>query len=334
MRNMVLTLTVLALVATAAPAQNPNWLDKMFRGDTSHDFGTVPRGAQLFHRFEMINIWAVPLQLMSVRTSCGCVTATPSKELLQPREKGFLDITMDARRFTGSKNVSVYIMVGPQFTANTTLHISATSRADVVFNPGEVSFGVVSRGQTPTQTIDVEYAGNLDWRVTEVINNGAPLDISLEELYRRPGQVGYRIKTTLKADAPPGALKQDLVLKTNDPASPMVSMLVEATVRASLTVVPSVLSVRNLKVGELSTQRVVVRGTKPFKITSLEGLGDGIEADLPTTALTVQTIILKFKPAKSGELHRKMQIVTDLDEANSAPLTVEAQVAPKEEKKP
>ena len=39
--------------------------------------------------------------------------------------------------------------------------VSANSRADVVFNPGEVNFGSVSAGQSPTQTIRLAVGGNL-----------------------------------------------------------------------------------------------------------------------------------------------------------------------------
>ena len=57
-----------------------------------------------------------------------------------------------------------------------------------------------------------------------------PVDVTYEELYRRPGQVGYRIRATLKPDAAPGHLKQELTLKTNDPTSPTVPVLVEAAI--------------------------------------------------------------------------------------------------------
>jgi ectoine hydroxylase-related dioxygenase (phytanoyl-CoA dioxygenase family) len=50
----------------------------------------------------------------------------------------------------------------------------------------------------------VEYAGVLDWRV-QGVENSAPLDVRVDELYRRPGQVGYRLNMTLKPDAPPGS---------------------------------------------------------------------------------------------------------------------------------
>src|SRR5262249_45195253 len=155
--------------------------------------------------------------------------ATAAKRVLEPLESTTIDVTMDARRFTGGKTVGITITVGPDFISAAQLQVSANSRADIVFNPGQVSFGTVTRGQAVSQIIDVEYAGALAWQVTEVSAKELPLDVSLSQLYREPGKVGYRLKVTLKADAPVGALKGDVFLKTNDPASPLLPVLVEAT---------------------------------------------------------------------------------------------------------
>jgi hypothetical protein len=322
MRNAVLTLAALLLGAAACPAQTASWADKMFKDGTSHDFGTVPRGAQLFHRFTMTNIYAVPLQIVDLRTSCACTSATPSTRLLQPRETGYIDVTMDGRRFTGLKSIHVSVTVGPDFTSTADLHVTANSRADVVFNPGQVTFGVVPQGGTPTQAIEVEYAGNLDWRVTGVLTNGAPYDVTLEEMYRRPGQVGYRARFTLQPRAPAGALKHEVFLQTNDPASQLVPVLVEATVQATLTASPDALKVPDLPVGQEMTRKVMVRGARPFRILAVDGGGDGVSVatPLPSPQPQVQhALLLRCQPGKAGEFKRELKVKTDLQEA---PVTV------------
>ncbi len=330
MRNALLALVALTLGAAACPAQTQNWADKMFKEGTTHDFGNVPHGAQLYYRFPMTNIYAVPLQIINVRTSCGCITASASPQTLQPRESGYIEVTMDARRFTGAKSVMVYVTVGPEFTSTAELRVSATSRADIVFNPGQVSFGVVSRGDTPTQTMDVEYAGALDWRVDGVNPNGGPFDVTLEELYRRPGQVGYRVKVALQGKAPVGALKQEIYLKTNDPATPLVPVLVEAVVQATLTVSPDPLKLPDMAVGQEVPRKVIVRGTRPFNILAVEGAGDGITVatPLPSPQPQVQhTLLLRCQATKPGDVRRQLQIKTDL-QAAPVSFTVEGKVLP------
>src|SRR5262249_1321891 len=159
----------------------------------------------------------------------------------------------------------IYFSVGPQYISTATLQVSANSRADIVFNPGQITFGVVPQGK-PTQprSLDVEYAGRLDWKIKEIETNSHPLTAEFKELYRKAGQVGYQVKVAVKPEAPPGAWKYELFLKTNDPASPLVPVLVEATVQASLSVSPSELNLGKLKVGTLETRRVSIRAEKPF----------------------------------------------------------------------
>jgi hypothetical protein len=198
----------------------------------------------------------------------------------------------------------------------------------VVFNPGQVNFGVVQRGQTPAQVIDVEYAGVLDWRVSEVDKGGAPLAVELQELYRQPGRVGYRLRTTLQPDAPPGLLKHELMLKTNDPASPLVPVLVEAVVQAPLTVKPGVLKLGSPKVGDAVTRSVLVYGGKPFKILAIDGLGDGFQADLPQAAAAVQKVTITYQPPKATEVRRQLLIKTDLPDQGPVAVSIEANPVP------
>jgi hypothetical protein len=329
MRNALLTLLVLAIGTPAIRAQE-SWANQLFPAGTNHDFGSVPRGAQLFHRFQVKNKYAARLEIIQTRTSCGCVTVTPSFKALNPKEEGTVEVTMDARRFTGAKTVTVHITFGPEFVSTAALTVTANSRADVVFNPGQVTFGIVPRGQTPTQTIDVEYAGVLPWKINEIVNSNAALETSFAEWYRRPGQVGYRVSVTLKPDAPAGVLREELFLKTNDPASPLVPVLVEATIQAPLSVSPSTLRLgSNLKVGAPVTQRVMVKGSgSPFRIVAVEGQGGGVQAELPTAAAPVHFLTIKCQPEKAGDLRQQLRIKTDLTGDAVVTVTVEGHVEP------
>jgi hypothetical protein len=70
----VIRLFVLAsiAVATLAPSVHAqSWAQKMFKV-TSHDFGTVARGAKAEFLFEMQNIFEEDIHIASVRTSCTC----------------------------------------------------------------------------------------------------------------------------------------------------------------------------------------------------------------------------------------------------------------------
>jgi hypothetical protein len=330
------TVALFVLVAFApAQASAQAWAEKMFKDpDTKdnplvHDFGNVPRGSQLFHRFKITNIYAVPMEITNLHPSCGCGTPKATKSKLQPRESGYIEVTLDTKRFNGPKKVTISVTVGPEYVSTADLQLSFNSRADVVFNPGQVSFGVVPRGKTTDkQEIDVEYAGALDWKVTEVVTNDAPVDISFKEWYRRQGkvtanEVGYKISVALKADAPAGALKQDFYLKTNDPACPLLPVLVEAAVQAPLSISPDKADLGRVPVGQSGTKRVVVKGIKPFRIVGFEGQEDGVTAETPEAAGETHFVTIKWLPTKEGDLKCQLTVKTDLDKDATIAIPVE-----------
>jgi hypothetical protein len=339
MRNILLSLAVVALGTQAASAQSGAWADKIFLaggGTISHDFGTVARGAQLSHAFTLTNIYSVPLQITEIRVTCGCVTATSTSRLLKPQEKAQLNVVMDSRRFSGTKSVTVYVTVGPEFISTASIHLTANARPDVVLNPGQINFGVVRQGQTPTQVMDVEYAGGFDWRVTEVVKSAAaPYEVSVEQRYRepargrQPGRAGYRLTVTLRGDAPAGPLNQELILKTNEPAggSQFITVPVEGNVQATLTVSPSPVDFGRVKVGSEAVFKVQVRGDRPFRILKVGGTDDVVSAVVPAAAAPNHVLELHCRPRQPGDLRRQLVIHTDLDRS-SVSVNLEAKVSP------
>jgi hypothetical protein len=340
MRKALVALIVLAALAPA-PACAQAWAEKMFRDKDAkdnplvHDFGSVPRGSQLFRRFKITNIYAVPMEITNLHPSCGCGSAKATKTTLQPRESGYIEVTLDTKRFTGLKKVTISVTVGPEFVSTADLRLSFNSRADVVYNPGQVNFGIVPRGKaTDKQEVEVEYAGALDWKVTEVVTNDAPVEVSYKEWYRRPGktsanEVGYKISVALKADTPAGPFKQDLYLKTNDPACPLLPVLVEANVQAPLTALPEKADLGTVPIGQAVTKRVIVKGNKPFKIVAIDGQEDGVTAETPEPAGETHFVTIKWQPTKAGDVKRQLTVKTDLDKDATLAIPVEGSaVAP------
>jgi hypothetical protein len=310
MRKAVIALLFSYAAAPPAMAQTTAWADKLFAGDLVHDFGVVPHGAQLKYTFKMTNIYKYPLEITNIRVECGCVSVKESTKLLKPNDTGTLSINMDGTRFTGLKTVKVFVSVGPEWVSTATLTVRAQARADVVFNPGEIDFGLVHHGQNPAKFIDVEYAGSFPWAVSEIIKSStAPFDLKVEELKNRAFR-GYRIYATMKPDAAAGSFKQEVLLKTNDPATPTLTFNVLGNVQATLSVQPELLT---FKSGETEPKRIVVRGTRPFRIVSIDGQGDGVTAKLPDRLASTQIVEISFNPTSAGDMKKQLQIHTDLD---------------------
>jgi hypothetical protein len=315
MRKAVVALLFYFAACQPVTAQTTAWADKLFAGDLIHDFGTVPRGAQLKYTFKMTNIYRVPLEITNIRVECGCVTVKEGTKLLQPNESGWLNVNMDSARFSGQKSVKIFVSVGPEYISTATLSVHANARADVVFNPGEIDFGLVHHGQASAKFIDVEYAGSFPWAVSEIVkNSSAPFELKVEDLKSRATR-GYRITAVMKQDAPAGTFKEEVLLKTNDPTTPTLTFNVLGNVQATLSVQPEVLTLAAVKVGDTEKKRVLVRGSRPFRILGIDGQGDGVTAAAlkEGAASENQFVEVRFSPARAGELRKRLSIRTDLD---------------------
>lgn len=313
-------LAIVALAIAAAPASAEGWAEKMFKDGLTHDFGVVPRGAQLVHRFTITNIYAVRMEITSIKSGCGCVTASMTKRVLESKESAILEVRMDGKRFFGPKTVGVSVTVGPEFISTAEIKVIANGRTDVVFNPGQVDFGAVARGQTTVKQIEVEYAGALDWRVDQVLAKDVPYTAKIEEYYRRKTrtgfQVGYRLSVSLKGDAPVGTHRHNMYLKTNDPTNSLVPVLIESSVQSLVQVAPSQLDLGAIRTDTQLIRRVVVRGNKPFTIKSVGGTGSGVELGGEITAREATAHFLTFKcqATKEGAFHHEIKILTSLQE--------------------
>jgi hypothetical protein len=344
-----LTLTVAAAAPPAqpAPAVQPApaapWANKFFLPDIgtnreqaapaviTHNFGEVPHGTLCVHKFTVTNIYDAPMQITDVRKSCSCLDYVPMTKVLQPNETAEFTVTMNSAKFVGHNAQTFYVTFGPKFVSTAVLRVSATSRTDVGINPGAVNFGAVPQGARVHQAVQVKYSGrSRDWKITEVVPGAGPFEVKVSEVGRGGplrGGAEYQVDVTLSGSVSPGALSEQVTLKTNDPNHPLIQIGVTGTVIAPIELSPNKVRLEAKVGGEPVSQRVLVRAARPFKVLGVDGEADGLTVELPSTpaALPVQVITLKFAPKDAGAAVRQIRVRTDLEGSASAVLPVEVE---------
>lgn len=317
---------VVAIGGIGGIARAENWPDTLF-AERSHDFGPVPRGGIVRHPFVLSNRLTVPIQVLGLRVSCGCTSGTASVTMIPPGKTAIIEAQMDTRNFVGRKVTTLFVSVmagGAQSEIG--LGVSTLILSDVVLNPGAVDFGTVARGQAPAMALTIERIGKPDWKIVKMVSASKAINASLQETRRINGQVGYRLDVSLKGEAPGGVVRDEIRLVTNDPETPGIPVLVTAMIQGDLSATPSLLPLGNVASAAGVQGRYIVRGSRPFAITRIEGSGEGFElkpADATRKPLHVLT--LTYNPARGtsrGDLVRTFRIVTDLP--GEPPLDVSA----------
>jgi hypothetical protein len=322
-------LGLLLLVGSSAAAQD--WAREMF-DHRSHNFGVVARGAKAEHVFTMENIYVEDVRIAAIRTTCGCLEPKVDKRLLKTWEKARITVAMDTRGFRGRKDSTVTVVLDRPFPAEVQLNLYCFIRGDVVVQPGAVQFGTVAQGEPARQKVTISYAGRSDWRIERVESNHPHLVAEVVESpqsVRQLGQVTYDMTVELKEDAPPGYIREQLVLVTNDyqAQAARVPVAVEGVVVSSLSVRPSPLLLPVLEVGGEATRQLVIQGRSPFRVTAVRCDDPRFQFKLPETAQNLHLIPVTFTAeGEPGKVARTIHIETDLAGGSSLDVPVHVQV--------
>jgi hypothetical protein len=280
---------------------------------TSHDFGSVARGAKAEFAFELVNCYKEEIHIAGVRSSCGCTTPVATKDTLKTWEKSEIVASLNTRSFSGQKNATITVTIDRPFPAEVQLSVSAYIRRDVVFAPGAVQFGSVEQGQPAEKTVEVSYAGRDDWRIVDVRSANSNFEVELNEKERGGGRVSYSMLVRLKDEAPAGYLVDQLTVVTNDRNMTNIPLPVEGRVAPALTVSPGSLVLGVLTPGQTVTKQLVVKGNKPFHILNIECSDPSFEFEASQEAKALHLVPITFTGGAQGsKVAETIVIKTDL----------------------
>lgn len=302
-----------ASFAGSASAQELSWAEKMF-DQRNIDFGVVARGSDAVVRVKVTNLYKQAVHISDVRTTCGCSAGKPSKTSLESLEDGYIEVTMDTRKFTREKTSNVIVTIDAPAYAEVRIPIKAYIRTDVVFDPGSVAFGAVEYGKEATRKIKLQYAGRDDWHIKEVRSRNEFVVAKAVETTRGSGRADYDIVVTLAPNAPVGAVREQLTVITDDVSSPQVPLLVEANIEADVTITPAIVSLGVLKPGEAKQFNVVIKGRQPIQIDKIECESEtGIfKVRLPQSAAQVHVLPMTITaPDKPGVIQEEFTVTVN-----------------------
>lgn len=228
---------------------------------------------------------------------------------------------------SGRKDVTVTVTFDQPYYAQVRLQITCMIRSDIVMNPGDVNLGVVKRGKSATKTMQIEYAGDPKWEIAGATCLNPAMDVKLEETHRGGGTCGYSLTVTLKSDAPPGVIRDKIVLGVKDGYNNSLDVALQGSVQADLTLSPAQLSFGNVPAGGGSVKQALLKGARPFRVLSIDGDDGPFQIERPKDAKPLHVLKVTLKAGEdSGDVTQAFKIVTDMDGEGPVTLTAVASV--------
>jgi hypothetical protein len=248
---------------------------------------------------------------------------------LEPMESGYVEIMINTSRVEGKKVVylpvtfSNTLATGERYQSTAMLEVRADIRAEIQMTTGRFDFGTVAAGEKSTKSLNLTYYGRMPgWKITQVGYKKEVLDVSVKAPDRPGGS--YLITATLNSNAPAGLLAEEIVLETNYPATPTLTIAAIGKVETPFSLVPgdTLRFDKPIIVGMQAEKNVIIRSAdKTFSIAKVEGQEQGLSVQLlPVQPSKTQVVPVVFAPKQAGAI--KQELVVTLDTGDKIKLTV------------
>ena len=273
-------LIVISLVFVASTSQSANgqaWLRKMFKNQTTHDFGDVQLGEVPEHRFQFENVFNETFHIQSINSSCGCTKATATKTTLKTWEKGEIVCKFDSPAVgTGTKQATITVKFDRPYIAEIQLSVKGNIVTGLSLNPKSIDFGQVVENDLPERTVQLRSSGNPNFKIRDVKSVFKHISVRVEKTAANNGIVNYNIITSLKDSVPKGFIQDTLYLVVEEgrnydgsPRLKQVPLPFNAKVTSALQLSPDVLTLGPLSPGEVIKKNVFLKSDKPFYVSDV-----------------------------------------------------------------
>lgn len=207
------------------------------------DMGVVAKGEKVKATFTIKNVGKAPLEISQVRPTCGCTVASFDKNI-PPGGTGSVVAEVDTSAFNGPISKAVLVFSNDPETPQINLAVKAEVRAFIEVLPRSLLRFNVLQGEPATEKVILASAEIATFKILATEVSGGAYDIKFRELAeneRIESKQGsqWEVKVTIPANAPEGMLNHKIVVKTDAPKAPEVTLNVSGLVRPIVQIVPA-----------------------------------------------------------------------------------------------
>lgn len=200
--------------------------------EVQKDFGQVKQGKILTHVFKFKNEGDAPLLIQNVRTSCGCAAALISQREILPGKSGEIKVTFNTQGYEGRQTKYVYVDSNDAQEPKKQLLISAAidvpPRPRIDLDRYSIELGLILESEEIATQSRIRNVGEKELTV-EMSNRNATFFQGKKEL-KSPLKIAagksVDVDMKIKPRKTQGLIREYILLKTNDPQRPNLSLYV------------------------------------------------------------------------------------------------------------
>jgi hypothetical protein len=196
------------------------------------DFGNIKQGKILTHVFKFKNEGESPLLIHNVRTSCGCAAALVSSREISPGKSGELKVTFNTKGYEGQQTKFVYVDSNDPQEPKKQLFVSASidvpPRPRIDVDRYSIELGLLLETEEIQTLSRISNAGERELTV-EMSNRNAMFFKGKKEItapLKIAAGKSVEVNMKIKPRKTQGLIREYVLLKTNDPQRPNLSIYV------------------------------------------------------------------------------------------------------------
>ncbi|MDR0993462.1 MAG: DUF1573 domain-containing protein [Verrucomicrobiota bacterium] len=203
---------------------------KIVCAEPVYDFGERSNTEIVEHAYPIQNDGTLSLEIKSVRASCGCTAVKPSRDVIAPGEKAWIETRFDLRGRTGQQVKIITVESNDPQSPVLRLQIKGVALQKLRAQPSNIFFGRISKDSPRHRSFDViSEAGPI--QILSYRTDHPSLSITQVESPETDGSQ-HRFDLRLADDLPEGNLSGTIYVKTDMPGQGDVRITVHAFIPA------------------------------------------------------------------------------------------------------
>ncbi len=294
------------------------------------DFGVVTHGKDIVQRIQIRNPYKHPIELLAVRSSCGCTSASLQNGAIEPGEVSDILVMLNTRGHVGRQEATLTLEArwkdrGIQRVGESRIEVKGVIEHDIMVEPDSVEFARVTVGLPHERKLTVSSDGSKHWKISEVQYESDNVDVSYCETCRTPNRITYDLFVQLASHAPVGPFNEHLFVMTEGELNEKIPVAVSAIIKPKLTVSPERIFFGKFAPDKIVNKRFVVRCTNPVIIQEVVSDNERFRFDFDRHATKRHIIEMSAMPGQAiGPFEQAVLIKTNAGE--TAQLTVYGEI--------
>ncbi len=265
---------------------------------TSYDFSRLDAGDIVTHDFQIHNTGTAPLFIQGIMTTSRSIFARVREREIAPGKDTVLSVRLDTNGFNGPIRHRVLVYTNAANKRVLAFRIAAFVRQLFSMQPGRVDFGKIYTDRTLSQTVVFT---STSFGITSVTSTSPFVRIALHTTGKR----AYTITIRTGRDLPAGLLRSAVIVNTDSPRYPVLTIPVKADKMSDLRANPGKIFAGILLKGRMSPMfgtYIYSRQKRPFILERASDTNAFLHIDIQQFAPDVYRLNVRVNPFKrAGE---------------------------------